>query len=164
MLTIRAATVDDADPIAAVHVKTWQAAYAGVMPQGFLDGLDVAGRTAMWRRAIGVGRPPGGIFLAEARGELVGFASVGTYRLPEGGVDPTVGEIFAIYVAPEHWSTGAGYALMRAAVDHLTEHGLREIRLWVLADNPRSPVLRTLRLRRRRADACRRAGRRLPRC
>ena len=53
MISVRPATLDDSERIADIHVKTWQAAYAGVMPQDFLDRLDRGARTAMWRRAIG---------------------------------------------------------------------------------------------------------------
>jgi RimJ/RimL family protein N-acetyltransferase len=138
MISVRPATLGDSERIADIHVRTWQAAYAGVMPQDFLDRLDVDARTAMWRRAIDGGTPPGAIFLAEVDGEVVGFIAVGRYRRSEGGPDPAVGEVFAIYVDAEHWSTRAGHALMRAAVDHLADHGVAEIRLWVLADNPRA--------------------------
>lgn len=138
MISVRPATLDDSERIADIHVRTWQAAYAGVMPQDFLDRLDVDARTAMWRRAIDGGTPPGAIFLADVDGEIVGFVAVGRYRQSDGDPDPSVGEVFAIYVAAEHWSTRAGHALMRAAVDHLADHGMAEIRLWVLADNPRA--------------------------
>jgi RimJ/RimL family protein N-acetyltransferase len=138
MISVRPATLDDSERIADIQVRTWQAAYAGVMPQEFLDRLDVDARTAMWRRAIDGGTPPGAIFLADVDGEVVGFIAVGSFRRPEGGPDRTIGEVFAIYVAAEHWSTRAGHALMRAAVDHLADHGVDEIRLWVLADNPRA--------------------------
>ena len=138
MISVRPATLDDSERIADIHVKTWQAAYAGVMPQDFLDRLDLGARTAMWRRAIDGRTPPGGIFLAEVDSEVVGFVAVGRYRQPAGDPDPMVGEVFAIYVAAEHWSTRAGQALMRTAVGHLADHGVAEIRLWVLADNPRA--------------------------
>jgi RimJ/RimL family protein N-acetyltransferase len=144
MISVRTATLDDSERIADIHVKTWQAAYAGVMPKDFLERLDVDARQSMWRRAIEGRTPPGGIFVAEKGDELVGFTAVGRYREPSGGSDatvveyPAVGEVFAIYVGAEHWSTGAGHALMRTAVDHLADQGLAEIRLWVLADNPRA--------------------------
>ncbi|HZD98497.1 MAG TPA: N-acetyltransferase, partial [Micromonosporaceae bacterium] len=71
MISVRPATLDDSERIADIHVKTWQAAYAGVMPQDFLDRLDLGARTAMWRRAIDGRTPPGGIFLAEVDSEVV---------------------------------------------------------------------------------------------
>src|SRR5262245_35540483 len=138
MTSVRPAVVDDAAAIAAVHVRTWQAAYAGVMPQSFLDGLDLAARTAMWRRSIDNGAAPGGVYVSEVDGELAGFIAVGMYRTHDGDRDPSFGAVYAIYVTPDRWSTGAGLALMREGVDHLSRHGLTEIRLWVVADNPRA--------------------------
>ena len=49
-----------------------------------------------------------------------------------------IGEIYAIYVAPERWGTGVGRALMTAARDALAAAGNAEIRLWVLAENARA--------------------------
>ena len=46
---IRKATVDDAYGIASVHVRSWQVAYRGHMPDDFLDRLDVEKRMNMWR-------------------------------------------------------------------------------------------------------------------
>jgi ribosomal protein S18 acetylase RimI-like enzyme len=134
---VRLAVPNDAAAIAAVHTKTWQAAYAGVIDQTYLDGLEVAPREAMWRRSLKHGRAPGAIFVADGDGALAGFIAVGTYRGPSGEQDESAGEVFAIYVDPGHWSTGLGRALMDAGVERLSAHGLREVRLWVLADNPR---------------------------
>jgi ribosomal protein S18 acetylase RimI-like enzyme len=153
MVTVRVAEQSDAHQIAAVHVDTWRSAYAGRLPQDLLDGLDVDRSAATWRRQLDARGGLGEIFVTERDGDpdgpvLVGFCAVGAYRddpatvPPPAGdpaaVDGTVGEVYAIYVAAGHWSTGAGYALMRASVDHLARGGAREVRLWVLADNPRA--------------------------
>jgi len=39
VVTIRLASVDDADAVSEVHVRAWQSAYRGVMPDDYLDGL-----------------------------------------------------------------------------------------------------------------------------
>ena len=49
MAQVRKATVEDASGIAFVHVRSWQVAYRGHMPDEFLDGLDPEKRTSMWR-------------------------------------------------------------------------------------------------------------------
>ncbi|HKD98309.1 MAG TPA: GNAT family N-acetyltransferase [Micromonosporaceae bacterium] len=144
MVTVRPAEVSDADRIAEIHVRTWQAAYAGAMPADVLDGLTAASFAERDRRAIERRTPPIEVFVAEADGGpdgdpvVVGFCMVGPYGLVQGQPDERAGEVYAIYAAPEHWSTGAGFALMRAGVDHLAAHGRTEVRLWVLADNPRA--------------------------
>jgi GNAT superfamily N-acetyltransferase len=71
--------------------------------------------------------------VAEASGVIVGFASVGASR--DADAD---GELFAIYVDPDHWRTGIGRDLMTAAEQDLRDLGHAEAILWVLADNPRA--------------------------
>jgi GNAT superfamily N-acetyltransferase len=46
--------------------------------------------------------------------------------------------VYAIYVLPEAWGTGAGHALMQESLRRLREDGYREAVLWVLDDNPRA--------------------------
>ena len=53
-VTIRRATVDDADAIATVHIASWRGAYAGIVPDAFLASLDVAARA---ESITGVRRP-----------------------------------------------------------------------------------------------------------
>jgi ribosomal protein S18 acetylase RimI-like enzyme len=70
------------------------------------------------------------------RGErVVGFASIGTAR---PGDDPSLGELFTIYVLPAEWGHGVGRALMAAAVASLRAERFEEAILWVLEDNPRT--------------------------
>lgn len=71
--------------------------------------------------------------LAERGGETIGFVSIGPAR-----DDAEAGEVYAIYVVPEAWGTGAGHALMLEALGRLREGGYREAILWVLDDNPRA--------------------------
>ena len=48
------------------------------------------------------------------------------------------GELYAIYVLPQAWGSGAGAALMREAVAGLREAFDGDAVLWVLEDNPRA--------------------------
>lgn len=50
---VRDATLADATAIASIHVRCWQHAYVGIVPQALLDSLDVVQRRAMWDRALG---------------------------------------------------------------------------------------------------------------
>ena len=49
LVRLRRATVDDAPAIAGVHVRTWQAAYRGLMPQALLDSLTFERRRGWWK-------------------------------------------------------------------------------------------------------------------
>ena len=95
---IRLGTPDDAKEVARVHVETWQAAYAHALPQEQLQALSVEEAVERSRRS-----PP--TFVAERDEEILGFVSVGSSRDPA-----TDGELFAIYVHPQHWGTGVGRA------------------------------------------------------
>lgn len=141
---LRRPTPDDAHGIARVHVETWQAAYAGVLPEDFLRGLDVGRRATGWSRILGdaahaqpgEGGSQNGIWLAAAGDEVVGFAWVGPARdedLPPGG-----GELFAVYLLPEWWGRGVGARLLGAAEGDLRAAGYRWATLWVLEQNPRA--------------------------
>ena len=127
---VRDAEPQDAAAIAACHVRTWQAAYAGLLPADFLAELDPAPRERIWREEIDRG---GDVLVAERDGRVIGFASVGPSR-----DEPDAGELYAIYVEPDAWSTGAGRALMDAALARLAAAGFDEATLWVLEANLRA--------------------------
>jgi ribosomal protein S18 acetylase RimI-like enzyme len=122
---IRPGTPEDAEAVARVHVETWRAAYPHLLPRDRLMGLSVDGRVEMFRR-----RPP---LVAELDGEIVGFVAVGAGKDPDSD-----GELYAIYVHPDHWGTGVGRALIAAGENRLHELGHAEAILWVLEDNPRA--------------------------
>ena len=49
---------------------------------------------------------------------------------------PQAGEIFTLYVAPEHQERGIGRALLFRLFEGLTDRGLNSAVVWVLAQNP----------------------------
>ncbi len=125
---IRPGTPADAEDVARVHIETWQAAYAHVLPREGLERL--SGERGARRAELHRRSPP---IVAEANGEIVGFVSVGP------GDDPgTDGELYAIYVHPDHWSAGFGRQLIQAGEERLRELGHSHVILWVLEDNPRA--------------------------
>lgn len=128
---IRPGTPTDAEGVAVVHVRTWQAAYAHVFPAAELANLSVERRSQLWAEYLP--REDVGIFVAESDGVVTGFVSVGASR-----DTPGEGELYAIYVDPDHWGTGAGRELIAAGEDWLRSHGYEDATLWVLEDNPRA--------------------------
>ena len=132
---IRKATTQDAAGIAFVHVRSWQVAYRGHMPDEFLDGLDVGKRANMWRELTQ--NPDKIVFVAEDdESNIVGFSALGTSR--DADTNPNTTEIGAIYVHPEKWKNGIGRALLSASLDQLRECGFGEVTLWVLEANQRA--------------------------
>lgn len=135
-MIIRAAVTGDAAAVAAVHVRTWQVAYRGLMPANYLDGLDASRRTAGWERTLAATGDRETTLVAELDGRVVGFANVGPSR--DDGAPDTEGELRSIYVDPDRWDSGAGRALMIAGLDALHSAGFDDAILWVLADNERA--------------------------
>ena len=137
MIELRPLTDADIDAVAAVHVRAWQSGYAGIVPAGYLAGLDPAGFARRRRERTG---PPGSrTLVAVDDGRVVGFASFGPYRVDGGeGHNPAIGELYAVYVDPDRWSAGIGRRLLAAARSGLAEAGHSTMRLWVFEDNHRS--------------------------
>jgi GNAT superfamily N-acetyltransferase len=138
-MEIRRALADDALGVATVHVRSWQATYKGLMPDPYLDQLDVERRRVGWERTIAEADWPrsGTLVATEANGRIIGFAHVGPAR--DGDGDPTVvGELAAIYLLPDVWGSGVGRRLMVAAVNVLRDAGFVEAILWVLEGNERA--------------------------
>jgi len=134
--TIREARPEDARSIALVHVRTWQIAYRGQVPDEFLDSLSVDRREEAWKAWFaGEEIRPNEVFVAELDGAVVGFANVGNCR--DEDVDDETGELRAIYLLPDYWDTRTGAALMDAATDALRGRFKRAM-LWVLDSNDRA--------------------------
>ncbi len=129
-MLVRPARREDAAAIADVHVLTWQAAYAHVFGAERLAGIGDR-RRAQWEAWLADPQPDWRIFVAEEAEHVLGFAWVGDSRDDAGK-----GELFAIYVLPEAWSSGAGSALMASALEALRSYS--SATLWVLEDNPRA--------------------------
>lgn len=140
-VTVRRATAADADAIARVHVTAWQVGYRGLVDDAYLDGLDIAEWAARTRMHLATPGQAKEWLVAEASGQIIGFTSYGPYRTaraPDQPGSPADGEVHAIYLCPDHWGTGAGRALMDAAVDRLTTRGLTPVRLWTPTENTRA--------------------------
>lgn len=130
-VAVRPAEPADCREIADVHVETWRAAYQHALPPEVLEELSVDEREAWWRTRIE--RESAVVWVAETRGRVVGFASVGPSWTEEGA-----GELYAIYVLPDAWGSGAARELMAAARAWFATEGYATAMLWVLADNPRA--------------------------
>jgi ribosomal protein S18 acetylase RimI-like enzyme len=134
---IRPARAEDAADIALVHVESWQAAYRGLLPQDYLDALDPAQRSEVWHQRLSQPGDRSHVLVAETDAGVSGFVSIGPSRDNDADAQRT-GEVFAIYVHPDAWGTGAGRALMAATVEQLATSEFRDATLWVLDTNSRA--------------------------
>ncbi|MGV9315805.1 N-acetyltransferase family protein [Streptomyces sp. NPDC003691] len=133
---IREMTDGDCGAVAAVRVRGWQYAYAGLVPQPYLDSMDPE-EAADRLRGHFAARADGVVHLvAERNGTVIGWGCAGPGRDPDSA--PGAAELYALYVLPAHLSTGAGRALLGELTDRAGAAGRRSMTLWVLKGNVRA--------------------------
>lgn len=125
---VRPAAQSDVTAISCVYSAAWKAAYCGIVPDDFLDSL------TMETCAPGTINPDDTMVCETEKG-IIGVVSFGRRR--DGG-DDGCGEIYSLYVMPEHWRTGAGSALLRAAAAKMRVQGYTSVFLWTLTENLRA--------------------------
>jgi len=137
---IRVAVPDDARSITEIHVRGWQRAYRGILPQAVLDALDVDERTEVRRQALVEPRTPdttNWVIVAGGEERIVGWASSGPARNED--LDGALcRELYAIYLDPDEIGRGYGRALMERALQDARERGCTEMTMWVLTGNERA--------------------------
>lgn len=131
--TLRRARGDDAMAVAAMHVRAWQEAYRGIIPDDVLDGLDVAARADRYTFDLEGPDAPESWIVTDGD-TVLGLVALGPCRDEDAA---SLGEVRALYVLPERWRSGVGSALMSRAERRLVERGFTEAVLWVLEDNQR---------------------------
>jgi GNAT superfamily N-acetyltransferase len=134
---VRPARVADAAAVADVQLRTWQACYGHVLPAAFLQQLADADAEAEARWRDAVAAPPSAehaVWVAVARGRLVGFAAV----VPASDEDLGRGvrEISELAVEPESQRQGHGSRLLAAIADDARQRGVAELVAWVFAADP----------------------------
>lgn len=134
-------TEADIGAVGELHVRSWQSAYAGLVPQSHLDGLDVAEHTERRRRHFAAANGQVDNLVAEeAAGRVVGWATLGPYRSDEGeeSVRTDDGEVYSLYLLPEQIGRGIGRALAEEVRRRAEVRGFGRLRLWVLEENTRA--------------------------
>jgi ribosomal protein S18 acetylase RimI-like enzyme len=130
--SIRHARPGDAEAIASVHDASWRDAYRGMIPGCELERMIARRGPRWWHSAIVKGT---GLLVVDFDRDIVGYATYGRNRVPSM---PYSGEIFEIYLMPEHQGLGFGRGLFGAARRELVEHGYLSIIVWALADNDKA--------------------------
>ena len=129
MLLIREATQQDAAALAHVHIESWRAAYAGIVPQAALDALNEPARARDWVEWLNFPNP---VFVAILDSVLIGFAAGGPIREP---LPPHDAELYVLYLLPSAQRRGIGTALFRTVARSLHARGFQSLIAWVLAAN-----------------------------
>lgn len=160
-LTIRPAAPNDAQAVARIRVLGWRFAYQGLVPQGYLDSLNIAEDTERmhgYLSQLPQNLPPNNLtsvqglndgekrsFMLAVRDDVVlGFcrfsAAPNNADRPEratpGG--EMVGRLHSLYIDPDALGQGIGHALMNHALSTFTAWGCERATLWVLEGNSRA--------------------------
>lgn len=160
-LTIRPAAPNDAQTVARIRVLGWRFAYQGLVPQGYLDSLNITENTERMRGYLSQlpqNLPPSrsesmqgssdgekrSFMLAVRDDAVLGFchfsAAPNNADRPEratpGG--EMNGKLHSLYIDPDALGQGIGHALMNHALSTFTAWGCKRAHLWVLEGNSRA--------------------------
>ena len=122
---VRQATAADAEAIAHVEIRAWQAAYGRALGAQFLNDLSEKLRQTAWEATLAAEGTT--TLVAEDAGGVVGVAAVRTAG--------DAAEIDAVYVDPAHWRQGHGRALLSAAFQRVDAEPWQTARAWVFLHN-----------------------------
>lgn len=132
-MRIRPATADDASAIARIQVLAWRQAYAGMVPQDFLNRMDSERRVTGWRRALSADAVMATDVLLDPAAGAVGFCVYGPSR--DADAESGTGELVAINLLPAHWRRGLGRLMMARLLAVAAERRWQALTLWVLEAN-----------------------------
>lgn len=132
--TLRPPLPSDVESLAVLHVRCWREAYGQLLPEAFFTEERLDGRRRLWAMLTA---PPAEvpqqgqtIRVAEAAGEVVGFAGGGAPLDPE---EASLGQnLSMLYLRQDFHGGGAGQALFDAVLPDGPAF------LWVAKDNPRA--------------------------
>jgi ribosomal protein S18 acetylase RimI-like enzyme len=134
-VVIRDAELRDARGIAEVHVRSWQAAYAGIVPDEDLAQLSVGQREQFWSQILS--KDERATFVLVNGHLVVGWSSFGPAR--DEDCDPALfAELYGIYLLPEYWTMGCGKQLYRATETRIRQTLTDNLVLWVFEKNTRA--------------------------
>lgn len=133
-IKIRRAYSRDADAIAHIINEAWKDAYAGIVPQKYLDSL--ANLPRAHRLAEGLERVSDlRYYIFEENGVAVGAASLHPTRDEDL---PRTAEFSFFYFIPQVWRHGYGKLLLDQLKRESAKAGYSRLCCWVLEDNQRA--------------------------
>ena len=131
--SIRRAYAADANTIARIVNGSWRAAYAGIVPQAYLDAMTDEKKAA--HLCAGLERVPDmRYYLFEQDGEPVGAASL--HATHDDDLQNTA-EFTFFYFLPSVWRRGYGQLLLDHLKREAKDMGFERLCCWVLQANLR---------------------------
>lgn len=133
-ISVFRADQEDAEGVAQVHARAFEAVYREAFPEVVAKAPDLEQRVEHWQELLDGETDLAYTLVAEQRGHAVGFCSLATPGRDADTGDRTA-EIAAFYVAPSRWGNGIGTALMEQALEELKSEQWQNATLWVLVEN-----------------------------
>jgi GNAT superfamily N-acetyltransferase len=137
MVYVREMDGADIEAVSTIRVRGWQAAYAGIVPQMYLDAMTVEGDAVQRRQLFSQPRRTSRDLVALSDRGPVGWICFGPCRSGMSGLG-RVGEIYALYVLPDLIGQGIGRRLLGEAHAQMRSQSFEASTLWVLCDNHRA--------------------------
>ncbi len=134
-ITIRLAAPADAHDMAEVLMRSWEAAYAGIIPPEFIAAKN-ATRHALFERIITDANT--NEYVIELGGKTVGIMNVDSPQYDSTDLDDSFYELRALYLHPDYQRMGIGTIAMDFAADKARRRGKTSMVLWVFAENAAS--------------------------
>lgn len=134
-IQLRRATVLDAEAIATIRIEGWRSTYRGMIPDSYLDDMDMSENVLHWRailQALPSKEDALCVYVAVSDDEIVGFVSAMKLAEPKLGKE---GEINAIYIRPQWQRCGIGKRMMHKAARSLQAMGCQSCVIWVIDGN-----------------------------
>ena len=129
-VTVCLAGPADARDMAEIHMRSWEAAYAGILPAEYIEKKN-KDRPALWERVLAEGNTTRHIILADGR--AAGLLCLGPPEEDDAGGDAY--ELYAIYLHPDFYRQGVGTQALAFAFDKARGLGKREMTVWVFSEN-----------------------------
>ncbi|MER5556195.1 GNAT family N-acetyltransferase [Streptomyces sp. NPDC002793] len=120
-------TLDDYTAVAEIRVRGWQRAYAGMIPQAYLDAMDIAADAD--RRRTHLTAEGGAVNLVAGPPDtpVTGWACCGPCR--DEDADSSTAVLYPLYVHPARIGTGTGRALLAEVTARALAEGFARITL-----------------------------------
>ncbi len=144
MITVRRATVEDAAAMGSLYVRVWQDVYPGIIPNETLLAMCPSLAAERWQAAIRASGGRRAAVVAEGPAQtavqapntaspVTGIGNFGPNWDDALGFD---GEIFTLYVDPDHIGQGAGSALLAGMFGAMADAGMTSALVWTLSLSP----------------------------
>ena len=118
----------DAEAIADINIRSWQASFHGHFPDEYLDSLNPRDREPLVRDVLSSG-PPHHVAVAVEDERVIGFVMLGPPFDTDVDATHTL-ELYSLYIEPVRIGTGLGRLLMEDALRYLRDGPWTSAVLW----------------------------------